>query len=252
MLESKSSNFKSVSACLLNRVQLFAAPQTIVHQAPLSMRFSWQKYWSGWDAISFSKGISQSKDQNHIFCISCIARWILYHCATWEAQFQLQFACLFFPMSFCVFALVLSKVFYSNQTILKYFENFLHYYFYYTSSPKCIHYSHQFSRIEINIMYISLDGIVYLSERSQSTIDCSRMNYWENPWLLIYGPQYARLFVLMREEWSTCMVGCSAVSWTNTSFLKGNEEKIIYQNCSTATWSMCHICLMKVLWLVHS
>ena len=106
----------------------------------------------------------------------------------------------FFSVSFCVFALVLSKVFYSNKTILKYFGSFLCYYFYYTSSPKQIHYSHQFSRIEINVMYISLDGIVYLSERSQSTVDCSRMNYWENPWLLIYGPQDARLLVLMREE----------------------------------------------------
>lgn len=35
-------------------------------------------------------------------------------------------------------------------------------------------------------------------------------------------------------------------------FLKGNEEKIIYQNFLTATQSMCHICLMKMLWLVHS
>ena len=122
--------------------------------------------------------------------------------ATWEAQLQAQFACLlfFFSMSFCIFALVLSKVFYSNKTILKYFGSFLCYYFYYTSSPKQIHYSHQFSRIEINVMHISLDGIVYLSERSQSTVDCSRMNYWENPWLLIYGPQDARLLVLMREE----------------------------------------------------
>ena len=85
-----------MSACLLSRVRLFAAPQTIVHQAHRSMRFSWQKYWSGWDAISFSKGISQPGDQNHIFCISCIGRWILCHLGT---QLQAQFACLlfFFP-----------------------------------------------------------------------------------------------------------------------------------------------------------
>ena len=135
MLESKSSN-KSVSACLLSHVRLFAALQTIAHQAHLSMRLSWEKYWSGWDAISFSKGISQPGDQNHIFCISCTGRWILCHCATWEAQLQAQFACLLFSMSFCVFVLVLSKIFYSNKTILKYFGNFLCFYFYYTSSPK--------------------------------------------------------------------------------------------------------------------
>ena len=32
---------------LLSCVQLFVAPWTIAHQAPLSMRFSKQEYWSG-------------------------------------------------------------------------------------------------------------------------------------------------------------------------------------------------------------
>ena len=31
---------------LLSLVQLFAAPQTVARQAPLSMEFSRQKYWS--------------------------------------------------------------------------------------------------------------------------------------------------------------------------------------------------------------
>ena len=33
-------------AQLLNHVQLFATPWTVVHQAPLSMGFSRQDYWS--------------------------------------------------------------------------------------------------------------------------------------------------------------------------------------------------------------
>ena len=34
--------------CVLSHcVQLFATPWTIVHQAPLSMEFSRQEYWSG-------------------------------------------------------------------------------------------------------------------------------------------------------------------------------------------------------------
>ena len=37
-------------------------------------------------AISYSRESSQPKDQTHISCVSCIGRWILYHCATWEAQ----------------------------------------------------------------------------------------------------------------------------------------------------------------------
>ena len=31
---------------LLSRVLLFATPWTVEHQAPLSMGFSWQEYWS--------------------------------------------------------------------------------------------------------------------------------------------------------------------------------------------------------------
>ena len=32
---------------LLSRVQLFATPRTVAYQAPLSMGFSRQEYWSG-------------------------------------------------------------------------------------------------------------------------------------------------------------------------------------------------------------
>ena len=36
-----------VCVCTLSHVQLFAAPWTIDHQAPLSMEFSRQEHWSG-------------------------------------------------------------------------------------------------------------------------------------------------------------------------------------------------------------
>ena len=39
-----------MSACMLSRfssVSFFATPWTVAHQAPLSMGFSWQEYWSG-------------------------------------------------------------------------------------------------------------------------------------------------------------------------------------------------------------
>ena len=35
------------NACMLSRVQLSATPWTVTHQAPLSMGFSRQEYWSG-------------------------------------------------------------------------------------------------------------------------------------------------------------------------------------------------------------
>ena len=34
-------------ACVLSHVRLFVTPWTVVHQAPLSMKFSKQEYWSG-------------------------------------------------------------------------------------------------------------------------------------------------------------------------------------------------------------
>ena len=36
----------------LSRVQLFVTPWTIAHQAPLSMGFSRQEYWSGFPFLS--------------------------------------------------------------------------------------------------------------------------------------------------------------------------------------------------------
>ena len=35
-------------ACLLSRIQLFATPCAVAYQAPLSMGFYRQEYWSGW------------------------------------------------------------------------------------------------------------------------------------------------------------------------------------------------------------
>ena len=35
-----------LTCCRFSRVRLFAAPWTIAHQAPLSMEFSRQEYWS--------------------------------------------------------------------------------------------------------------------------------------------------------------------------------------------------------------
>ena len=36
-----------VCVCVLSCVRIFATPWTVTHQAPLSMQFSWQEYWSG-------------------------------------------------------------------------------------------------------------------------------------------------------------------------------------------------------------
>ena len=41
-----------------------------------------------WVAISFNSVSSQPRDQTHVSYVSCTSRWILYHCATWEGQWN--------------------------------------------------------------------------------------------------------------------------------------------------------------------
>ena len=38
-----------------------------------------------WVAISYAKGSFWPRHRTHIFCISYIGRWVLYHCTAWEA-----------------------------------------------------------------------------------------------------------------------------------------------------------------------
>ena len=56
-------------------VRLFAFPRTVAHQAPLSMGFSRQEYWSG---LPYPPpwGSSRPRDWTQV---SCIGRWVLYH-----------------------------------------------------------------------------------------------------------------------------------------------------------------------------
>ena len=54
-----------------------------------------------WVAISFFKGFSQPRNRTYISCISCIGRWLLYHCTTWEAKiyYHISFKWLNLPKS---------------------------------------------------------------------------------------------------------------------------------------------------------
>ena len=65
----------------LSHVQLFPTPWTVAREAPLSMEFSMQEYWSG--SPFPSPGIFPTPGSNPRLLDY---RWILYHCATWEAM----------------------------------------------------------------------------------------------------------------------------------------------------------------------
>ena len=52
MKSKNDTNKKKVKVKSLSRVQLFATPWTVAYQAPLSMGFSRQEYWSGLPFLS--------------------------------------------------------------------------------------------------------------------------------------------------------------------------------------------------------
>ena len=56
-----------------SRVQLFATPRTVAHQAPLSIHGILQVRILEWVAISFSRGCFPPRDQTHISKVSCIS-----------------------------------------------------------------------------------------------------------------------------------------------------------------------------------
>ena len=61
-----------------SHVQLFAAPWTIAHQAPLSMGFSRQEYCSGLPCPP-PGDLSNPRIKSMSLNISYIVRWVLYH-----------------------------------------------------------------------------------------------------------------------------------------------------------------------------
>ena len=71
--------------CVLSCIWLFVTSWTVTHQAPLSMGFSRQEYWSGSYSTSYSRGFSQAMDQTPVSCVCCLGWRILYYCTTWEA-----------------------------------------------------------------------------------------------------------------------------------------------------------------------
>ena len=66
---------------MLSHVQFFATLWTVAHQAPLSMGFFRQEYWS---RLPFSPP-GDLPDPGIEPVSPCIGRQILYHWATWEA-----------------------------------------------------------------------------------------------------------------------------------------------------------------------
>ena len=80
----------------LSQVQLFEIPWT-TDQAPLFMGYSWQEYWR---RLPFptAEASSRPREGTHISCVSCIGRWVLFHCTSWISIGEIPFPllCFFF------------------------------------------------------------------------------------------------------------------------------------------------------------
>ena len=63
------------------------------------MGFSRQEYWGGLLFPSPGES-SRPRNRTHTSCVSCIARWILYHCAIWHCWIRWQLNFLFRNSSF--------------------------------------------------------------------------------------------------------------------------------------------------------
>ena len=64
-------------SCLTLRPMACSPPESSVHGI-------FQARILKWFAISSSRASFWHRDRTCISCVSCIGRWILYHCATWE------------------------------------------------------------------------------------------------------------------------------------------------------------------------
>ena len=85
-MRGKKCRFPNSSIQLLSLFSLYVVSSSLqphgAHEAPLSMGFPWQEYWSG---LPFpSPGNLPNPRIKPMFLLD---RWILYHWATWEAPF---------------------------------------------------------------------------------------------------------------------------------------------------------------------
>ena len=67
--QTEKEKYHMCGAQLLSLVQLFATPQTVASQAPLSMEIL-QARTLEWIAMPFSRGSSQHRDRIQVFCIA--------------------------------------------------------------------------------------------------------------------------------------------------------------------------------------
>ena len=81
-----------VHACVRSVVSgSLRPPWIVVRQAPLSMGLPRQEYWSVGCHFLLQVNLSDPGIESASF-VSCIGRWVLYHCTTWEALIHCMYS----------------------------------------------------------------------------------------------------------------------------------------------------------------
>ena len=129
-----------VCAQLLSHVWLFGTPWTAARQAPLSMEFPRQEYWSRLPLCA--RNLPNPGIEPITSCISCIGRQILYHWATWEAPNDHYYYYLkrYFTSSYISALETVWSLFFlsSGHPFLKPFCGSFCYHFSWTYMQKCV------------------------------------------------------------------------------------------------------------------
>ena len=76
----------SLCLCVLNHIWILVTPWP-----GSSVYGNSQARILEWVAISSSRGSSWPRERTRVSRTSCIGKWILYHCATWEALWFLNY-----------------------------------------------------------------------------------------------------------------------------------------------------------------
>ena len=90
---TKLNLFPSLSVPFIDVYEIFLCAKSLQSRPTLCDPMNWSPLGSSvhgisqgrileWVTSSSSRGFSQNRDQTHV---SYLSRWILYHCATWEA-----------------------------------------------------------------------------------------------------------------------------------------------------------------------
>ena len=129
---------------------LIGTAWTVAHQAPLSLGFSRQKYWSGLPCPLPSR----PRDQTRVSYVSCIGRQVLYH----QHRLGSPLFLLLVLISRAMWRPQSQR--YPNSRLISLFDLYVYSYFFFSSS----YFDSQIHSIDQKYVFWALSGSLFYSE----------------------------------------------------------------------------------------